>query len=933
MKFFQKYFKDTDFDSPSLSGEVAVLCPFPHSTPNGDTYYEQHPSAHINPDKSVFHCKVCGVGLSEANFLRLVEGVPYKDAKKLVSNIEESVSEDWTLAVKNLQQSNGAQEKVRQLGISDEVINELQIGYEGSGIGFPVFVYGVLVDVRTYSKDSHHKVMSRRGANAGYIVPFDVWRTDNRPTLLCAGEKDMAIARTKGYNAITFTAGENTLPRFFRNSFNNRQVYIVYDNDDTGKTGARKVAKWLRDCGATPYVVEGHHEICTNKGEDIHDFFQKYGRTKADLDQILSTTLEFSDEDYQVEAEKVTPTVKLIEATQGEYRNKFVTSMVQVSAVFEVQFGIPDMVEFSKVREISEKDSLTIGETREWSLDPDNMEDALLLMDSGLKEAQVLKNLQALAHIPEKEGGLRVTNHSYATVFKAVVTDLVESEVLADDYTPIEIVCYTIGQKLMSGNKYKIIYKTVPHPLQQQEIVLLVSEIEEAVDSISHFKLTDSVKDELRVFQQKDGQTIEERLRQTFISTKSYVGTFADRNIVNAVDLFYNTPLEFYFADRKIRGYLDAMIVGETRTGKSATAEALLRLYRLGTFTSLKTSTVAGLIGGSNKVNGSWKTAIGVIPRNHKGAIILEEFSGASSDFIKSMTDIRSSNQVRLVRVNGELRVPAMVRMLTLSNQRSMRDGQTRPLSSYPNGLEVLLELVGASEDIARYDFFLMVGEPDEYVNPFEARMYGEPYPESNYRNRIRWVWSRKPEQIVFDDNADMYLWDKAQELNKDFNTHIKIFGSEADKKLARIAVACAGCCVSTDETFENIVVTQEHVDWAVTFLRNLYDNDLFRLREYVQEQRKYTEVDDQIIELTQQLYNQHTTLLTHLETTSGTTRNNLQAVSGLDNKDFSAVMNRLTALMLVQWSGDRVTPSVRFRKAMKNIQRNTRLREVGECI
>ena len=850
-----------------------------------------------------------------------------------MSTIEESISEDWTTAVLNLQQSRGVQEKIKQLGISDEVRDELQLGYEGAGIGFPVFIYGALVDVRTYSQNNTPKVISRRGANSGYIVPFDIWRKDSRPTLLCAGEKDMAIARTKGYNAITLTGGEVSISKFFSSSFNNRQVYIVYDNDSTGKDGARRVAKWLKDNGATPYVVEGHHEICTEKGGDLHDFFEKYGRTKDDLDEILSTTEEFSEEDYLIETEKVTPTVQLIDATLGEYRNKFVTSMVQVSAVFETQFGVPDMAEFQKVREISDKDTMTVGEKREWSLDNDNLEDVLMLMDSGLKEAQVMKNLKALAGIPDKEDGLKVIHHSYTTVFKAVVTDLVESEVLADDYTPIEITCYTIGHKLMSGNKYKITYKTVPHPLQQQEIILLVSGIEEAVDSISHFRLNDVVKEELKVFQQKDGQTIDERLKETFMSTKSYVGTFADKNIVSAVDLFYNTPLEFYFADRKIRGYLDAMIVGETRTGKSATAEALLKLYRLGTFTSLKTSTVAGLIGGSNKVSGSWKTAIGVIPRNHRGAIILEEFSGAKPDFIKSMTDIRSSNQVRLVRVNGELRVPAMVRMLTLSNQRSMRDGQTRPLSSYPNGLEVLLELVGASEDIARYDFFLLVGEPDEYINPFEARKYGEPYPESNYRNRIRWVWSRKPEQIVFENDSDMYLWEKAQGLNKEFNTHIKIFGSEADKKLARIAVACAGCCVSTDETFENIVVTKEHVDWAVEFLISLYDNELFRLREYVQEQRKYTEIDDDTVELTQQLYNQHTTLLTHLETSSGTTRNNLQAVSGLDSKDFSTVMNRLTALMLVQWSGDRVTPSVRFRKAMKQINRNTRLREVGECI
>ena len=935
MKFFQQYFKDVDFDSPNASGEVAVCCPFPHSTTSGDTYFESVPSAHINLDSDVFHCKVCKKGLSEPSFVREIEGIGYKNAKKLIKSIEGSNETNWEVSVANLKSSAVTLSKVRQLGISEETMNELQLGYEGVGISFPVFVYGTLLDVRTYNAQGTPKIMSRSGANSGYIIPFDLWREDTRPTLLNAGEKDMALARSLGYNAITFTGGEGCIPKLFKKSFEGKTVYICYDNDDAGIDGAKSTAKWLKDCGATPYIITGHFNTCAEKGEDFHDYIMKYGKSKEDFDELIKSADEFTQEEYIEESEQQTPLLNLLEATKGEYRNRYVSSMIQVSAVFDNQFGIPDLVEFKKVRpDNEEKDVMHLGEVREWVLDDDNLQDILLLMDSGLKEEQVVKNLKKLCRIPDKEGGITMTKQSYTTVFKAVVTDLSESEVMTKDRTPMELTCYIVGNKLLSGNKYKIIYKAVPHPLQQQELVLLVSSVEDATDSVSKFSLNDTTIENLKIFQQKEGQSVSERLKETFLSTKNYVGTFANESITQATDLFYHTPLEFDFARRRMRGYLDVMIVGETRTGKSATAEALLNLYQLGTFTSLKTSTTAGLIGGSNKVGGSFKTTVGVIPRNHMGAVILEEFSGAKPDFIKSMTDIRSSNQVRLARVNGELKVPAMVRMLTLSNQRSSKDGQTRPLFSYPNGIDVLLELVGASEDIARYDFFLLVGEPDEYINPFEFEDLDEPYDEQAYKDRVRWVWSRKPEQILFKDNADRYIWQQAQILNETFNCHIKLFGSEADKKLARVAVACAGCCVSTDDSFENIVVTKEHVDWAVKFLNKLYDNELFRLKEYVTEQKRYTEIDDTIIQLTQDLYTQHTTLLTQLEMTSGTTRNNLQAVSGLDNKDFSMVMNRLTSLLLVQWSGDRVVPSVRFRRAMKEIDRkSSKLREVGDIL
>ena len=82
-------------------------------------------------------------------------------------------------------------------------------------------------------------------------------------------------------------------------------------------------------------------------------------------------------------------------------------------------------------------------------------------------------------------------------------------------------------------------------------------------------------------------------------------------------------------------------------------------------FYPLKTSTTVGLIGGSNKVEGSWCNTIGAIPRQHKRLVVLEEFSGAKADFIKTMTDIRTSKKLRLARASGELEVPCHLRMIT----------------------------------------------------------------------------------------------------------------------------------------------------------------------------------------------------------------------------------------------------------------------------
>jgi DNA primase len=926
MNIFKQFFKDTTFEGK----EVSVRCPFEHLDEKGNTYFETHPSAHINLDKGTFHCKVCGEGYSETKFLSKMNGISYHEARQLISEIDKSNSSTWQKHIDALWEIDAKIKALKGLGITEKVIRELQLGFEAAGVAFPVFMYGEQLDIRTYNIDKLENVpkwKSKRGAKTGLIIPFDLWIDSKEDTLIMAGEKDMALARSLGYNAINITGGEQVFPKLFKHTFKGRKCYLVYDNDDAGKTGARKIAAQLKEVGAIPYVVEGHHLVATDKGEDFSDYIMKYGKSKEDFDAILQTTSEFTEEEFQAEKERTFPTVPLLKATQGQYRNKLVRSSVQVTATFESSFGFSNYVEFEKVT--NDEGELLKGQKREVSIDANNLEKVLLLVDSRLKDADVAKNLFKLANL-QGEKGVKMTKLSHETVFKATITDYLESAIVSIDgeevHKPMEITAYTIGKKLESGMKYKLTYKLVQHPLQAQEMVAIVTHIEESNDTVSAFRVNEAVKESLKVFQ----GSANEKMKEIFNRAKGLLGPFANENIFYATDLVYHSPLGFQFGPENLRGVLDVMIVGESRTGKSATATKLLSTYELGTFSSLKNSTTAGLIGGSNKIGGTFKTMVGTVPRNHKGLVVFEEFSGAHPEFIKSMTDIRSSGQVRLTRVNGDLFLPATLRMLTLSNQRAT-DGYSKPLNSYPHGVSVLVELVGAAEDIARYDFFVLVPKEkrEERVNPLAV--VPEPFSTESYKNRVRWVWSRKKDQIKFEDGADQYIVDRAYDLSDEFDSHIQFLGNEAYKKLAKVSVAVAGMLVSTDDDFENLIVKKEHVDWAVRFLISLYDNKVFRLKQYVQEERRYTAIDDEVIARVQDLFRRNSTLLLQMETTSLMPTRNLQAISGLDQKEFATVMNEMAQLMLFQWQGDKVVPSQRFRDAMDKINRSVRVKRIGE--
>jgi hypothetical protein len=268
--------------------------------------------------------------------------------------------------------------------------------------------------------------------------------------------------------------------------------------------------------------------------------------------------------------------------------------------------------------------------------------------------------------------------------------------------------------------------------------------------------------------------------------------------------------------------------------------------------------------------------------------------------------------------------------MLSISNPAVMSDGTSLPLKGYPNGLKILLDLVGAGPDIARYDFFVLAGKTDTYISPLDDFDL-EPFPKESYQNRIRWVWSRKAEQIIMDRPVLDAIVKSAEDLNKAYDSHIQLFGAEAWKKVCRIAIACAGLVCSMSEDGQNLIVTQEHVEWAKNFLISCYDNKLFKLREYVATQRRLVECDDTTVVALQGMYGTHAVMLKQLEMATDMSQRDLQMVSGLEPKEFGKTLNQLVKYDFVTMTGSKVVPTMRFRTAMGQVDRQVFMKKVGE--
>ena len=926
--FFEYYFSEYDFSKR----ETAVCCPFPHRTESGLEYTETRPSAHINLDRGLFHCKVCDKGLSETSFIAELFGCSYESAIKIAKMF--TSKEDKYTWDKSTQLTDHIKELCLSLGISEKVIEELDIRTElGDEIAFPVFMYNKLVDVRSYRPhDRANKIRSKVGTTSGLIIPFDLWidTPKNKWTILCAGEKDMAVTRSQGFNAITLTGGEKALPKLL-SVFKNRKVAICYDNDETGIAGARALASYLFKVAAEVRVVTSFHKTCTEHGEDLTDYFTKYKKTKEDLQKCIIETPSFTLEEAKEEQLKRKPLITLLEASKPQYINRVVQSNVQVVATFEKAMPVPTTIYAKKINSSGDLkyNQMAVGEERTWELSENTCQDVLKLIDNNFSEAQIRDNIRELLGISKQERDIKVEKPTKDTVYECNVTDLFEAT--SRDIATIEFTAYVLKKRLESGKKYLITYKLVPHPYKGQQLTMIILDVEEACDSVSNFHITEEVKKNLNKFKNLEG-TCKEKLNTLSEMAKAYIGYDGYNTLIQAIDLSFHTVLEFNFgAFKNVRGYLDTLIVAESRVGKSSTAEALQRLYGLGAFTSLagNSATIPGIIGGSTKVNGNYQTRAGLIPMNHRGLVIFEELAKCNTNLVKELTDIRSSNQVRIARVSGTLTLPALVRMITLTNVKNTTN-KIKPINSYPNGVDILVELIGSPEDIARYDLMLVLGEQgNRTIDPFWEPI--NPFEPEAYQTRIRWIWSRTADQVIIDKEIGHYILEKCNELNQEYDSHIKIFGTEAWKKVTRLAIAIAGYTVSTDETYEKIIITKEHVDTAIDYLISCYDNSTFKLKEYVTTERLYNTIDDDGVKLLQELYNQNPSIMIQLEKLNSTNKQNLMAATGLDSELYNKFMQRLTQGLFITYEGYDIVPTQRFRLGMSKINRAGNIHRVGE--
>ena len=832
--------------------EIKAECPFKELH---EAQTDNNPSLTVNLAKGVYYCNSChskgnihtmykhlyGLSNEEAWFqLGDALKIPRPDGTKPARpDIEVGLVQEYHKRLMSL--TGPIRDMLRERrGLTDETIRRFQLGWDGERITIPIYdEFNTLVNFRRYkwnSNDDQWKVLNyvdEYNNSYGEVRIFGVDEVVD-PTVeyivWAEGELDRICAEQHGFHAACATSGAGTWkPEWTRLFRNKKRVYLAQDNDEAGRIATQKLCEKLYRV-VDVYVINWPDDF-PNKG-DITDFFTKCHQTTQDFQALLDNATQYVDPsmvDERVADESEAQEIHLSDSSDANFYGKRLRIPVMVSGKDSTPYICPKSVkvtcgdaadsdnkrcqkcmlaehagEMTKTLSSFDKDVLKLIKCTE------KQQQAVLLEMLGVNarcdrcrlEISEYMNLEELRLIPKAEA-----NFGFAKEHEYVVRT-----------------GYYIGNNLKTNKRYTMVGYMYPEPTTQYATYIFDKAYPEK-DLISDFELNEEALGYLNLFKCAPGQSVRSKFNEIHRDLERNVTFIWERrNVAFAVDLIYHTVLNFYFQEQYVkRGWGELLIIGDSGQAKTTIVERLMHHYRLGEIHSGESSRRTGLVYNMQQNNKRWFLVWGAFPLNDGGLLTIDELSGLDEDDLAVMSDVRSSG---IAKATGVItaETTSRTRAIYISNPRNGRQ-----LNSETYGVNAVLKLMGKAEDVRRLDIAMSVASGD--VDPALVNRPLKDIPEVPHvytsdacNTRVLWAWSRKPEDVIFTDDATQRILECATTMGAKYSSRVPIVeAADQRMKIARLSVAAACCVFSSDETGEKVIVTPEHVDFVVQFMEELY--------------------------------------------------------------------------------------------------------------
>lgn len=658
-------------------------------------------------------------------------------------------------------------------------------------------------------------------------------KNTDKTAIICEGECDCMMLHQAGFMAVTETAGSLTWNDEWSVYFAGWNVVIIYDCDDAGRKGAEIVRTKLLDTAANIKVVD----LGLGDGEDITDWFVKHNRTADELVELIKATTP-------VDTYTPVPLEKSMEAIFFNKRIKFNGIIVGKDLS---PFLIPKIVKAECIGSRGKDKCLYCplsshrdGIEHEYSYQKDRYE---LIKMIGASDDQIMGIIKKTLRLPSSSNCREIKIETLERMNVEEIQIIPELTYDSIDKEYVTRRCYYFGIGIQTNQSYLCRGTTWADPNNQSGIHL-IRDVKGSRDSISRWVITDDIFKELKKFQpekQSDETSINERIKDIHSDFSANITKIVGReDILMGLELTYHSILRFNFlGDTITKGWLEFLVIGDTKCGKTETIKNMVHHYMAGEFvTSGENTTRAGLLGGAQQSSsGRWTITWGKLPLNDRRLVVIDEADNlAENEIIGLLSGVRSSGIAELVLIQPQ-KTMARTRIVWIANPLHGK------MNEHNYGVLAIKELFGKQQDISRIDMAVGVAREDisdDIINSAEHESYEHKYTSEMCHNRIMWAWNKGPDDVVWMDSADRMILAVAQEFGERYSSDIPLaIGAEMRMKIARMSVGLAASLFSTEEKGEKVLVYPSHVFIVAKWLKKQYDNHVLGFYDYSDKRRR----------------------------------------------------------------------------------------------
>lgn len=263
---------------------------YPEWRPNTNIVCPYHEDNNASLSIDVTGKAYCfGCGFRSSNIIELFAhayGLTYVAARKLMyHNMVNAIADTHVDAyVRTLHNSTKRLAWITDTRhVSMDVIHKYKLGYASWDGRYTIPIYdrfNTCVNIRRYSLDADHKMINQKGHGGFRIFPEQVLCMDSvHYVLIVEGEWDCLVGLSNGIPTVTGTGGAGLWEDQYNWMFQDKHVFVLYDNDKAGKSGASVCMNSIKSHALSVTQLPP----LAKKGKDLSDWWNKIDELKTSI--------------------------------------------------------------------------------------------------------------------------------------------------------------------------------------------------------------------------------------------------------------------------------------------------------------------------------------------------------------------------------------------------------------------------------------------------------------------------------------------------------------------------------------------------------------------------------------------------------------------------------------------------------------------------